>query len=388
LRLVSPREINRWEKESVVKMDDSELTPSDSEALTELLETTAPAKKSGGGLFVGMVSTLLVVGLVAGGAWWGMGALSEIVSRFQVEDYEGQGEGEATIVIAPGDSGEAVARKMVEADIVKSFEAIYRPMLRTNFIIYPGTYVFPTQIPGTRALEILIEGKNRVVLSVTVPEGFTNRAIVERLAQSLSLSADDLEAAIAEIELPESAPNAEGWLFPATYQFDPGVTAVTVIQTLHARMLAELRSFGVTEDQYLETLTIASLIQLEAKLAADFFKVSRVIQNRLDINMPLQFDSTVNYGTGGTRVTTTDQQRADQNPYNTYVYPGLPIGPIGNPGSLAIESALAPADGPWLYFVTINLATGETVFSNTYAEHLVAVEEFRRWIRANPSWNQ
>jgi len=372
----------------VGRMSDREFEPAHPEELEGLLETAIAPKKSRGGALVGIISTLLIIGLLGGGAWWGFGALSDVVSRFQVADYEGPGVGEATIVIAPGDSGEAVARKLVEADIVKSFEAIYRPMLRANFVIYPGTYVFPTQIPGTRALEILIEGKNRVVLSVTIPEGFTNRAIVERLSAALSLSKEDLEAAIDEIELPESAPNAEGWLFPATYQFDPGVSARSVIQTMNARMLAELRSFGVTEDQYLDTLIVASLIQLEAKLAADFFKVSQVIQNRLSINMPLQFDSTVNYGTGGTRVTTTDQQRADQNPYNTYVYPGLPIGPIGNPGSLAIESALAPAEGTWLYFVTVNLATGETVFSNTYAEHLVAVEEFRRWIRANPSWNQ
>jgi UPF0755 protein len=362
-------------------MSDREFEQAHQEELEELLETPDVSKKNRGGALVGIISILLIIGLVGGGAWWGIGALSDVVSRFQVSDYEGQGSGEATIVVAPGDSGEAVARKMVEADIVKSFEAIYRPMLRTNFVIYPGTYVFPTQIPGTRALEILIEGKNRVVLSVTIPEGFTNRAIVQRLSEVLGLSETDLEAAIAEIDLPEAAPNAEGWLFPATYQFDPGVSAATVIQTMNARMLAELRSFGVTEDQYLETLIIASLIQLEARLAVDFFRVSRVIQNRLNINMALQFDSTVNYGTGGTRITTTDQQRADPNPYNTYVYPGLPIGPIGNPGSLAIEAALAPVDGTWLYFVTVNPSTGETNFSNTFAEHRVHVLEFQRWCR-------
>ena len=363
------------------RVSDREFENPHPEELEELLESSAAPKRNRGGALVGIISTLLIVGLVGGGAWWGIGALSDVVSRFQVADYEGQGSGEATIVIAPGDSGEAVARKMVEADIVKSFEAIYRPMLRTNFVIYPGTYVFPTQISGTRALEILIEGKNRVVLSVTIPEGFTNRAIVQRLSETLDLTEADLEAAIADIELPESAPNAEGWLFPATYQFDPGVSAATVIQTMNARMVAELRSYGVTEDQYLETLVIASLIQLEAKLAGDFFKVSRVIQNRLNINMPLQFDSTVNYGTGGTRITTSDQQRADPNPYNTYLYTGLPIGPIGNPGSLAIEAALAPVDGTWLYFVTVNPSTGETVFTNTYAEHRVHVLEFQRWCR-------
>jgi UPF0755 protein len=353
----------------------------------ELFEPAQPAR-SRGGLAVAIIAIVTIAGLLGTAGWFGYQSLSELVSRFQVEDYSGDGVGETTIVIAAGDTGSEVARKLVEADVVASFDAIYRPMLRTNFTIYPGTYRFPMQIPGQRALEILIEGKNRVVISVSLPEGFTNSQMASRLAETLSLDRDALLAAIEALEVPAEAPNREGYLFPATYQFDPGVSAELVIATIHERMLAELRSFGVQPAEYHAVLTKASLIQLEAKLAADFFKVSRVIDNRLAINMPLQFDSTVNYGTGGTRVTTTDEQRADQNPYNTYVYPGLPIGPIGNPGSLAIESALDPADGPWLYFVTVNLQTGETVFSNTFAEHLVAVEEFRRWIRANPSWNQ
>lgn len=344
--------------------------------------------KTRGSALVVTITVLLVTALLGGLAWVGYNSLSDLVGRFQVADYQGEGVGETTIVIASGDTGEAVARKLVEADVVASFDAIYRPMLRTNFTIFPGTYAFPMQISGQRALEILIEGKNRVVLSVTLPEGMTVAQITERLSDALGLSRADIEAAIDALELPAAAPNAEGYLFPATYQFDPGVTAEIAINSLHERMLAELRSNGVTPERYHEVITTASLIQLEAKQALDFFRVSRVIQNRLAINMPLQFDSTVNYGTGGTKVTTTDQQRADDNPYNTYVYAGLPIGAIGNPGALAIEAALKPAEGTWLYFVTVNLATGETVFSNTYAEHLIAVEEFRRWIRANPSWNQ
>jgi UPF0755 protein len=353
----------------------------------ELFEP-APVTKSRGGLTVAIIAIVTIAGLIGAAGWYGYQSLSELVSRFQVEDYSGEGVGETTIVIEPGDTGSEVARKLVDADVVASFDAIYRPMLRTNFTIFPGTYSFPMQISGQRALEILIEGKNRVVISVTLPEGFTNAQMVSRLAEALGLDSEALNAAIENLEVPVEAPNREGYLFPATYQFDPGASADMVIATIHERMLAELRSFGVAPDQYHEVLTKASLIQLEAKLAIDFFKVSRVIDNRLAINMPLQFDSTVNYGTGGTKVTTTDEQRADRNPYNTYVFPGLPIGPIGNPGSLAIESALSPVDGPWLYFVTVNLQSGETVFSNTFAEHLVAVEEFRRWIRANPSWNQ
>ena len=126
-----------------------------------------------------------------------------------------------------------------------------------------------------------------------------------------------------------------------------------------------------------EILIKASIIQREARFEQDFYKVARVIENRM---MPdnqetfglLQMDSTAQYGYGelhdGT-VSTSEEAQFDDNPWNTYVHPGLPIGPIANPGDTAIDAAMHPADGPWLYFVTVNLETGETVFTETYAEH-------------------
>jgi UPF0755 protein len=136
-----------------------------------------------------------------------------------------------------------------------------------------------------------------------------------------------------------------------------------------------------------KVLTLASIIQKEAAIAEDFYKVSRVFTNRLDIGMHLQSDATVSYGTGGTTVTTTDAERSDPNGYNTYRYPGLPIGPISAPGSRAIDAALNPSKGSWLYFCAVNLKTGETVFSTTYAEHQIAVAQWQAWMRANPGWN-
>jgi UPF0755 protein len=348
----------------------------------EELFVAEPPRRRGGAL-VGLIAVLTVIGLIGAAGWFGYQSLNELVSRFQVEDYEGVGSGETTIVIEAGDTGTEVARKLVEADVVKSFDAIYRPMLRTNFTIFPGTYAFPMQIPGQRALEILIEGKNRVVVSVTLPEGLTVAQMSSRLAEALGFTPDEVLTAIDALEVPAEAPNREGYLFPATYRFDPGVTAEAAVATILERMLAELDGFGVAPEDRHEVLTKASLIQLEARLAVDFFKVSRVIDNRLAINMPLQFDSSVNYGTGGTKITTTDEQRADPNPYNTYVYAGLPIGPIGNPGALAIEAALRPAEGSWLYFVTINPDTGETVFNDSYEQHLVSKRIFQQWCRAN-----
>ena len=104
--------------------------------------------------------------------------------------------------------------------------------------------------------------------------------------------------------------------------------------------------------------------------------------------MRLQSDATVAYGTGNLHVvTTTADERADAtNPYNTYANDGLPVGPIGAPGDTAIQAALDPTPGDWLYFVTVNPETGETVFSTTLAEHNVGVQQFQQWLRDNPGW--
>lgn len=338
----------------------------------------------------GLIAILLSLGLLAGLGTFGFTAMTNFISRFQIEDYDGQPGPTVQIVIEKGDTGEDVARKLLAADVVKSFDAIYREMLNSDFSdIYPGTYEFPTKISGAQALRLLIEGENKVELSVTIPEGYRNSQVIQQLAKDLGLSSEDLEAAVAKAtqRIPIAAINLEGYLFPATYKFDPNVSAEEVIDVLIDRTEKELSKYDISLLDSYDVIRTASVIQLEAKHEEDFFKVSRVIQNRLDRGMLLQMDSTVNYGTNGTKITTSDAQRADKNLYNTYVHKGLPVGPIGNPGSVAIEAALRPADGDWLYFVTVNLKTGETVFSETYSQHEIAAEQFYKWLRENPDWN-
>jgi UPF0755 protein len=130
---------------------------------------------------------------------------------------------------------------------------------------------------------------------------------------------------------------------------------------------------------------MAGLIQREARFEQDFYKVSRVFTNRLEVGMALQSDATVTYWTGlYDGAGTSDADRADEeNPYNTYVISGLPPGPISLPGELAIDAAINPVEGPWLYFVSVDLRTGETVFSETYAEHNRARDQWLEWCRAS-----
>jgi UPF0755 protein len=312
--------------------------------------------------------------------------VQSLIDRYTVEDYVGQGEGTVVIVIEEGDLGEDVARKLVAADVVKSFDSIYRPMLRSDLVIYPGHYEFPLQIPGAEALRILMEA-NPITQSVTIPEGYQIAQIVPTLSKALSIPEPALFASVDAANERFPGPTLEGYLFPATYQFAPDVTAEFVIEQMLDRTLQELARWDVGLDESLALMTLASIIQEEARLKEDFYKVSTVFNNRLERGMLLQTDPTVKYYYEGS-IDSFQQGVADTaNPYNTYVYPGLPPGPISSPGSLAIEAALNPAPGDYLFFVTINLNSGETIFSETLREHEKAVELYRKWLRENPGWD-
>jgi UPF0755 protein len=332
-----------------------------------------------------LIALFLVFGLIAVSVPVSQ-VVQTLIDHYTVEDYVGQGEGTVVIVIEDGDLGEDVARKLVAADVVKSFDAIYRPMLSSDLVIYPGHYEFPLQIPGAEALRILLEAKP-ITQSVTIPEGFQVAQIVPTLSEALSIPEPELFAAVDAANERFPGPTLEGYLFPATYQFAPDVTAEFVIEQMLDRTLQELAKWDVGLDESLELMTLASIIQEEARLKEDFYKVSTVFNNRLDRGMLLQTDPSVKYYYEGS-IDSFQQGVADtDNPYNTYVYPGLPPGPISSPGSLAIEAALNPAPGDYLFFVTINLNSGETIFSETLREHEKAVELYRKWLRENPGWD-
>jgi len=353
--------------------------------LDEFEQSTAPKNRLKGAL-AALISIGLLGGLVTGGYFLASDTINDFISRFQVEDYDGDGGPPVRITIEPGDTGSDVARKLVEADVIKSFEAIYRDMIAADPTFYPGVYEYPSQIPASRALQILLSNTNKIVVQTTIPEGFTVADIIPRLAQDLGLDPAALETAIADamVRIPDSAPSIEGFLFPATYTFNPGVDADTVINTMLDRMQAELDDYGLSLKESKALLTLASIVQLEGLIKEDFFKIARVFANRLDRNMPLQSDPTVKYYYEGS-IDSFQEGMADQdNPYNTYYIAGLPPGPIASPGSLAIEATMRPAEGNWLYFVSINLITGETVFSETLAEHERAVLLYRQWLRDNP----
>lgn len=342
-----------------------------------------------------VLSILLVVLLAGtgGGAWFVWAnyepQVRELLGWELPNDYEGTGNGtEVLVTIYSGEIGSDVADSLVEQGVTMTFEAFYDLLLADSSISFiPGTYSLEEEMSAQSALDALLDPGNKIELSATVREGLRAGEVIEALSAGTGIPLGDYEAAIADTSLygiPEVAPNIEGYLFPATYRFEPGMTAEDHVRTLVEEMFRRLDAAGVAEEDRHTVLTKASLIQREARLSEDFYRVSRVIENRLEDDSLLQFDSATQYGTGDTgSVWSSGEALGADNPYNTYVNPGLPIGPIAAPGDVAIDAVLNPAEGDWFYFVTINLATGETKFSETLAQHEAGVAELRAWCRAS-----
>lgn len=298
------------------------------------------------------------------------------------EDYAGPGTAEAVpIVVAQGDSAADIALTLTAQDVVASAEAFVDAAARdaASTGIQPGTYAMPQQIPAIEALAILVDPSNRITDGVLIREGLRVEQTLRAFADQTGLRIKRLRDAVSkprQIGLPpEANGDAEGFLFPATYEVEPATTEVEALRAMTAKydevaadldMEAKAAELGYTPR---EIVTVASIIQAEARLPEDFAKVAAVIYNRLDVGEVLAMDSTVAFANDVFTVFTTDDQRAVDSPYNTYRVAGLPPGPINSPGADALEAALNPADVSYRYFVTVNLETGETVYADTLEEH-------------------
>jgi UPF0755 protein len=337
---------------------------------------------------IAVISVLII--LLGSLAFFNRQAVRGIYEQVTGAEYSGDGVGQVDLVVEKGDTGTDVARKLVAAEVTKSFDITLRTIFATNPTFFPGTYRLPAKISSAKAISYLVNPNNAISNKVTIREGLRLKSVLELLSESTGVSLKSFQQAskdLASFDIPKEAPSLEGYLFPATYAFDPSYGAKDILSILVTRTKEQLVEDGVAKKDWHRVLTLASVIQREARQEQDFYKVSRVFTNRLEVSMPLQSDATVSYGVDGNTFQTSAADRSDPNPYNTYKYPGLPIGPISGVGALAIDAALNPAPGDWLYFVSVNLKTGETVFSDTYAQHEAAVEVWRDWLRENPDWN-
>lgn len=330
---------------------------------------------------VAVVAMVSVIGLFAAGVVKHLKAITTSDTKIQVEDYKGPGDKSAAFTVKTGQTTDQIARNLVKAGIVKSESAFTSAVAAAGATLYPGVYALKTHMKAADVVKILSDQSKA--------GGFAEVRAGERVSDVIANAAKASGKDVSEFKtvidgggagiLPDEANGKfEGWLEPGTYEVQ-GKTAEAIIKDMVEARATKLDSLGVPNGSERERiLNIASIAESEANNPDDCGKVARVILNRIDNDMPLGMDSTVAYGFGINGNQLTDEQLQDgNNPYNTRVNKGLPPTPISNPGDSAIQAAMDPPEGKWLYFVTTNLKTGETKFVETEDEFWKIRDEYK-----------
>lgn len=329
----------------------------------------------------GFLVVLVVVVVAAGvGAWWLLADAGAPAGQGELVEFE----------VPEGVGASQIAAELAEARVIGS-EWAFRLTARfdeRSGRIQAGTHELRTGMSSDAVLETLSSEPQIDTFRVTIPEGLTVEETLARIAEAGDYDVEQLRAALDEVELPEWVPASqlpdaaqpfEGVLFPETYRFRDDAEPVAVLRRLVQEADTVMQGVqppsGFTRHQ---VLTIASLVEREAKLAEEQPTVASVIYNRLAEPMRLQIDATVLYARDGGSGPLTQSDLALQSPWNTYASDGLPPTPIAAPGRRAIRAAANPDDTDYLYYVVNDLDTGSHAFAETKAQHDANVREYRR----------
>ena len=329
-------------------------------------------------------------------------------------DFPGPGQADVAVKVPSNSTSLQIGKLLVDAGVIKDAKkfqetATTRPDLWQK--VQAGRYNLQTQVPALTALQQLTDPARAIRTWLRLPEGQRlDPILINEIAKVTKLDETAIRQYLstttpATMGIPAWGPQkvgataAEGFLFPDTYEVPDGVKPETMIKRAIAQFnavtekmdfagQAKTQSFGagaVTDDQKVyKALIVASIIEREVYRPEDRGKVAQVIYNRLAQGMKLEMDSTVAYVVGRTDgVFTTDAERKKVSPYNTYLNVGLPPAPISSPGEAALTAAVNPEAGTWLYFVSVDLDTGETVFSSDLPTHNAAVAQLKAWCAAS-----
>jgi UPF0755 protein len=330
---------------------------------------------------------VIVVPLAVGGVY----AYSLYMSKYHPADYSGEGTGSIVVQVPPGANATSLGPELVKLGVVASSRAFVLAAEHSSSPagLLPGFYGMHNHMQASLAYALLVNPKNLVQVTVTIPEGLRLSQIITLLGAKSGIPATAYTAALKDptaLGLPAYAKGkAEGYLFPATYEVQPHESALSVLKSMVQRFDQEAvnvnlpAAAGRVHRSQAQVIIMASLVQAEGGRLSDYPKIARVIYNRLAQGIPLQLDSTVLYGLNTFGILANDQQLKSPSPYNTYRNKGLTPGPIDSPGNAAIQAVLHPAAGNWLYFVTVNPKTGETLFTSSQAQF----EQFRQELQKN-----
>jgi UPF0755 protein len=321
------------------------------------------------------IAVLVILIPIAVGGYY---AYSFYQGKYHPADFAGAGSGGVLVQVHAGDTATSLAPELVSLGVIASSRAFVLAAEHSTSTqgLVPGFFQMHTHMQASLAYATLLNPANVVQVNVTIPEGFRTSQIVARLvARDPHITAAAYQQALKNpsLGLPAYAKgNAEGYLFPSTFQIQPNATALSVLQQMVKSFNTEAATVSLEQNAArvhlspAQVVVVASLLQAEGGRLSDYPKIARVIYNRLAQGMKLQFDSTVLYGLNTYGIRATYAQLQSNSPYNTYKFAGLPPGPIDSPGNAAIQAAVHPAAGTWLYFVTTDPKTGLTKFATTY----------------------
>ena len=351
-------------------------------------------RKSGMRRLAPWLALSVVLALLIGA---GAGYLYVYRTYLHPPDFAGPGTSVQVVRIFPGDTATVVGQRLQQEGVVASARAFSNAAKASGqgSALEPGYYRVRLHMSAALAFALLLKPSSRVQTRVTIPEGWRLSQIIAALGRDTG-NLQGYQRAIkntAALNLPSFAKgHPEGYLFPATYDVQPNTPPLKVLQEMVTRFGQEAASINLpaaaahAELTQSDVIIVASLIQAEGKHLSDFPKIARVIYNRLNSNpqIKLQLDSTVLYALHTHGVRATDQQLTAQqikvkSPYNTFLHTGLPPGPIDSPGAAAINAALHPAHGTWMYFVTVDPKTGLTKFTSSFTQF----EQFRAQLESN-----
>jgi len=288
-------------------------------------------------------------------------------------------------IVREGEGSVEIGRNLRDAGVVDSVNR-FRDVAEErglDGLLKPGTYRLVTGMSIDAVLDLLARGPSTGI-PVTIPEGFTVAQIAARLAKTEQFTKDDVDKALKSKALsvpyrPKGETSLEGLLFPETYGIEKDDTAESVVQDMLDQLQRVLQRQDLSAvprnlSRY-QLLIVASMIEREAKIDADRPRIAAVIYNRLAAGKRLEIDATVEYAVGHGKLSAKDL--TSSSPYNTYTHDGLPPTPIAAPGEAAIQAALNPADGDWLYYV-LSDKDGSHAFTRSYQEFLRLKDEAKR----------
>jgi len=308
-----------------------------------------------------------------------------IYKMFWAPNYSSDSKSKVVIIPRGANLG-AIAEILKETDVIQSkpLFTLAGNVLGWSSTLKAGRYLLNDGLSNYELLHTLHEGRSILQMRVTIPEGFTAHQIAQLCARELEIDSSKFMQIVNDraftVSLGINAPSLEGYLMPNTYSFywypDEKETVQTMVQEFKQFYTDSLKQraadLGYTTG---EVLSIASLVEGEARVDSERAIIAGVYYNRLEKGMKLEADPTIQYIVeGGPRHLWHKDLRID-SPYNTYLYKGLPPTPINNPGKKSILAALYPARHSYLYFVANG--RGGHFFSKTYAEHQRAVRKYR-----------